>query len=174
MSKYWRKKPPTKVRSVADALLSAERMRKDLPEIVQVFAWEWDKVILADEITANNKRIAELAEGCHAFIADIEALTAENAALKATLANQTQYIPPEVQVDAERWQAIELLMIVGNVELNQDEDGGYSISIDPVENEIGKVWRGDEPSEVIDQVVEESKQAAIDAAIRARNGAQEE
>lgn len=46
--KDWHKKPPSKVRSIQDALSDAERQRKELPHVVQVFARDWDKVILAD------------------------------------------------------------------------------------------------------------------------------
>lgn len=48
--KDWHKKPPPKVRSVEDALKDAERQRAELPHVVQVYARDWDKVILADEI----------------------------------------------------------------------------------------------------------------------------
>ena len=53
--KDYHTKPSNKVRSVEDALKDAERLRNELPRIVQVFARDWDKVILAD-------RIAELEE----------------------------------------------------------------------------------------------------------------
>lgn len=46
----WHEKPPANVRSVSDAMASAERRRRDLPLIVQVMAYDWDEVILADEI----------------------------------------------------------------------------------------------------------------------------
>ena len=46
----WHEKPPPEVRSVSDAMASAERKRRDLPLVVQVFAYDWDAVILADEI----------------------------------------------------------------------------------------------------------------------------
>lgn len=48
--KDWHKKPPKKIRSVDDAMLDAERQRNDLPHVVQVYARDWDKVILADEV----------------------------------------------------------------------------------------------------------------------------
>jgi hypothetical protein len=48
--KDWHKKPPAEIRSVEDALRDAERQRYELPLVVQVYAYEWDKVILADEI----------------------------------------------------------------------------------------------------------------------------
>ena len=48
--KDWHEKPPPEVRSVADAMNSADRQKRDLPRIVQVYASDWDKVILADEI----------------------------------------------------------------------------------------------------------------------------
>lgn len=46
----WTVKPPPNVRSVQDALASAEIRRKDLPKVVQVYARDWDSVILADHI----------------------------------------------------------------------------------------------------------------------------
>lgn len=46
----WHIKPPPSVRSVEDALKRAKRKRQDLPLVVQVFASDWDLVILADEI----------------------------------------------------------------------------------------------------------------------------
>lgn len=46
----WHIKPPSKVRSVQDALASSERRRNDLPHVVQVYAADWDEVILADHI----------------------------------------------------------------------------------------------------------------------------
>jgi len=52
--------------------------------------------------------------------------------------------------DAERWQKISALMFIGNVELNQDDDGGYIISVDPVENIVAQSWSGNSPEEAID------------------------
>lgn len=46
----WHRKPPPDVRSVSDALRSADQRRRDLPRIVQVYASDWDEVILADEV----------------------------------------------------------------------------------------------------------------------------
>ncbi len=48
--KDWHKKPPAMVRSVDDALIDADRLRRELPLVVQVKAQDWDKVILADEV----------------------------------------------------------------------------------------------------------------------------
>ena len=48
--KDWHEKPPSTVRSVADAMKDAERQRRELPYVVQVYARDWDKVILADEV----------------------------------------------------------------------------------------------------------------------------
>jgi len=56
----WHKKPPERVRSVADALEDAERLRKELPVIVQVRAMDWDKVILADEIERLKEQIDDM------------------------------------------------------------------------------------------------------------------
>ena len=63
-----------------------------------------------------------------------------------------EYVLGADGVDAERWQKISTLMFIGNVELNQDEDGGYSISVDPVENIVAQSWSGDSPEEAIDAV----------------------
>ena len=52
----YHRKPPKKIRSVEDAMQSAERMRAELPQIIQVLPHDWDKVILADEI----KRLSKL------------------------------------------------------------------------------------------------------------------
>ena len=48
--KDWHKKPPASVRSVEQAMDRAERQRHDLPLVVQVYDYQWDLVILADEI----------------------------------------------------------------------------------------------------------------------------
>ncbi len=53
--KDYHTKPSNKVRSVEDALKDAERLRNELPRIVQVFARDWDKVILADRIAELEK-----------------------------------------------------------------------------------------------------------------------
>lgn len=58
--KDWHTKPPETVRSVADALKDAERLRKELPNTVQVCASDWDKVILADELKRKNEKITKL------------------------------------------------------------------------------------------------------------------
>lgn len=42
--------PSPKVRSVAMAMQAAEKKRKDLPMIVQVYPYDWDTVILTDHI----------------------------------------------------------------------------------------------------------------------------
>ena len=57
--KDWHEKPPPEVRSVRDALHSAEQRRRDLPLVVQVRAYDWDEVILADEV----KRLTDLLKG---------------------------------------------------------------------------------------------------------------
>lgn len=54
--------------------------------------------------------------------------------------------------DVERWEKIELLMFLGNVELNQADDGGYCILLDPVENIMSQSWTGNSPEEVVDSV----------------------
>ena len=53
-------------------------------------------------------------------------------------------------LNAARWEKIETLMILGDVELNQEEDGGYRIFIDPVENYKATSWYGDTPEQAID------------------------
>lgn len=61
--------------------------------------------------------------------------------------------------DAERWSAIEVLMVVGNVELTQNDDGGYGIYVDPVENFMAQSWSGNTPDEVIDKIVKQFAEA---------------
>lgn len=63
--------------------------------------------------------------------------------------------------DAERWRTIELLMFLGNVELNQDEDGGYSIGLDPVEKIVAQRWEGDSPEEAIDAAIANCKEPGV-------------
>ncbi len=58
----WHTKPPETVRSVEDAMTDAERLRRELPQIVQVYARDWDKVILADEIEDLRNQIMEMNE----------------------------------------------------------------------------------------------------------------
>lgn len=77
------------------------------------------------------------------------------------------------QRDAERWDAIETLMLLGNIELEQEPDGGYSISVDPIENITPFGWIGNTPEEVVDKAVLKFKslrpgEAPIDAATAAR------
>ena len=67
-------------------------------------------------------------------------------------APQPEPVDVDLRRDAERWRKMATLMFIGNVELNQDEDGGYSISVDPVENILGKTWCGNSPDEAIDFV----------------------
>lgn len=77
--KDWHKKPPARVRNSIMALADAERLRGDLPNVVQVYARDWDKVILADEIyrlrdwireeghrsnTCTYNVLGEICEGC--------------------------------------------------------------------------------------------------------------
>jgi predicted RNase H-like HicB family nuclease len=54
---------------------------------------------------------------------------------------------------SERWDLIETLMYIGDVELRQDEDGGYSVSVEPVENILAQRWTGNSPEEVIDSAI---------------------
>ena len=46
----WHRKPPKSVRSVEQAMDRAERQKKNLPLTVQVYDYNWDLVILSDEI----------------------------------------------------------------------------------------------------------------------------
>ena len=57
-----------------------------------------------------------------------------------------------LRAKAARWDAIETLMILGDVELTQTEDGGYSIYVEPVENILPTSWNGDTPDQVADKV----------------------
>lgn len=54
--------------------------------------------------------------------------------------------------DATRWKQIELLMFLGSVELNHEEDGGYGILLEPAENIMSQHWTGNSPEEVIDSI----------------------
>ena len=58
----WHEKPPPEVRSLADALRSAEQRERDLPRIVQVYASDWDEVILAHEVYRLRRELAEARE----------------------------------------------------------------------------------------------------------------
>lgn len=53
----WHEKPPLEVRSLGDAMKSAERKRAELPKVVQVYARDWDTVIMADAILALRREI---------------------------------------------------------------------------------------------------------------------
>ncbi len=44
------RKPLPNERTIEDALRSAEQKRKELPLVVQVYASDWDTIVLADEI----------------------------------------------------------------------------------------------------------------------------
>lgn len=57
--KDFHRKPYCYERSVDDALLSAERRRDDLPHVIQVRDFDWDNVILADEIYRLRKLLKE-------------------------------------------------------------------------------------------------------------------
>lgn len=59
----------------------------------------------------------------------------------------------ELREKAARWDAIETLMILGDVELTQAEEGGYRIYVEPVENIMATGWGGDTPEQVADKVV---------------------
>lgn len=54
----WHRKPPAEVRSLTDAIQSAERREADLALIVQVHASDWDTVILSDEVKRLWKLVA--------------------------------------------------------------------------------------------------------------------
>jgi hypothetical protein len=49
MRNFYRKPFPHE-RSVEDAIVFAELKRTELPKVVQVYASDWDRVILTDEI----------------------------------------------------------------------------------------------------------------------------
>jgi hypothetical protein len=53
---------------------------------------------------------------------------------------------------AERWAAIETLMVLGDVTLEQRQDGGYGVMLEPVENIAAQDWSGDTPAQVVDAV----------------------
>jgi len=84
---------------------------------------------------------------------DAEFLLAANPATILQLLNYVE----SLERDAARWRTMSSLMFLGEVELTQNDEGGYSISIDPVETIIGKTWDGDSPEEAIDAAMGESK-----------------
>lgn len=49
--------------------------------------------------------------------------------------------------DAGRWGTMSGLMFLGNVFAEQDEDGGYKITLDPAENLLGVSWEGNSPED---------------------------
>lgn len=49
MTDYHQKPLPSE-RSVEHSIMYAEQKRKELPKIIQVYAHDWDTVILTDEI----------------------------------------------------------------------------------------------------------------------------
>lgn len=63
-------------------------------------------------------------------------------------------VPDDVAKNAARWNAMSTLMFLGNLEITQDDEGGYSISIDPAENIIGVTWKGCTPEEAIDAAMQ--------------------
>jgi hypothetical protein len=65
----------------------------------------------------------------------------------------------ELRIKAARWDAIETLMILGDVELTQTEDGGYGVVLEPVENIAPQYWEADTPDQVVDKVVQKIAEA---------------
>ena len=55
----WHEKPPPDVRSVNDAIRSAENRARDLRLTVQVHAFDWDEVILADEVNRLRRELEQ-------------------------------------------------------------------------------------------------------------------
>ena len=106
----------------------------------------------AGEIEALTAKL-EASEKENSLLQQVETNLTElhNSAL-ATITEQAAQIEA-LEKDAARWCSIHALMFIGNVELSQCEDGGYSISIDPVENIIGKTWVGDTPEDAIDAAI---------------------
>jgi hypothetical protein len=66
-----------------------------------------------------------------------------------------------LRAKAARWEAIETLMIIGDVELKQADDGGYNIYVDPVENYLAQSWDGSTPDLVADKVAAQLTPAAV-------------
>lgn len=54
----WHEKPPSSVRSINDALASAEQDKDDFRHLVQVLPSDWDKVILADALVKTREELA--------------------------------------------------------------------------------------------------------------------
>lgn len=86
---------------------------------------------------------------------DPDADTIEHHPMRQQLEQQVTELIAErdaAMKDADRWRTVELLMFLGNVELNQDEDGGYKILLFPAENIIDQGWEGNSPEQVVDAV----------------------
>lgn len=58
MTDFYRKPLPNE-RTIEDALWAAEQKREELPQIVQVYARDWDTIILADEIYRLRKLLGQ-------------------------------------------------------------------------------------------------------------------
>ena len=61
-NKNFHQKPRSDERSVNEALRYAECLRHDLPQVAQVFARNWDPIILADEIYTLREKLKILFE----------------------------------------------------------------------------------------------------------------
>lgn len=53
-------KPLPNERTIEDALWLAEKKREELPMVVQVYARDWDPIILADEVYRLRKELETL------------------------------------------------------------------------------------------------------------------
>ena len=132
---------------------------------------EWETELAAAKSTANNLAMSVMSDqvsndSYSLFLAAIRDLAAINEHLgldpddggAVPIIEAIDRLREQLtaaEKDGARWNAIETLMQIGNVELNQDDDGGYSIGVDPVENFAGQIWRGNTPEEAIDTVVEQ-------------------
>lgn len=103
----WHVKPPSKVRSVQDALASAERRRNDLPHVVQVYAADWDEVILADHIATLKSEVAALRAEVEGMREDAERYrwlrdTANYDDIMATLLSRAPHHKIDAAINAAR------------------------------------------------------------------------
>lgn len=114
--------------------------------------WLWTAI---EQIAAGANEEAVMRDYGYVSIAErdgeLKRLRDENEALRA---------------NAARWNAVETLMILGDVELTQTDDGGYAIYLEPVENIEPQYWEGNDPEQVVDKVV--ARLGLNDAAIEAK------
>lgn len=145
----------SELKSLAASIV--KRIRSKFPDDKHA-GLNWLPNDTADLIELMLARIAELeAPGDPVFVEKQLFMDSESRIISRPLKVGTKLYPhvqqavhDDILKNSARWKTIELLMFLGNVELNQDEDGGYSINLDPAENIIAQRWEGNSPEEVID------------------------